>query len=357
MENTPSVTFSRLLPQLTQTFRIKVIFVSLVLFLLISFYIDCRIGAMRLDNKTFWHIFTSKTNPSDSVIVQILLYIRLPRALAAILIGGTLASTGAVMQGLFRNPLIDPGIVGVMSGASLAVTLSIVLGNSLLPQFFNANNDYALPIASFAGSWAMMIVLYTFSKRRGEIDISVMLLIGIAFGALTMAATGLLTYLSDDTQLRTISFWSMGSLALFDWKKLSILGMICTFSLPLLLRNANILNALLLGENVAGHLGFDIEYAKKQQIFLVALLVGSCVAFSGGIGFVGLVVPHIVRGLLGSNHRLVLPASFLFGAALLGTSDVIARTVVAPAELPIGILMAMIGAPFLGYLVSRGKTR
>lgn len=337
--------------------RPLIIFTALLFLLLLSLYLGCRIGAVNVDNAVLWRLLTGSATASDQAIGQILLHIRLPRVFAAALVGGSLAITGAVMQGLFRNPLVDPGIVGVMSGASFAATLSIVIGGALFPTFFNAANDYALPLAAFFGGWAMTMVLYAFAKRGGVLNIAAMLLIGIALGALTGALTGLLSYIADDSQLRSITFWGMGSLAIFDWHKLAILAVVCVLALPLLFRDAHILNALMLGENVAGHLGFNTEKAKKRQILLVALLVGVCVAFSGGIGFVGLVVPHIVRGLLGSNHRLVLPASFLFGAALLNVSDLIARTIVAPAELPIGILTAMIGAPFLGFLVWKGAKR
>ncbi len=340
-----------------KSLQIKIIFFLLGLLLLVSLYLGCRIGAVGIDNDVFWRLLSGGATKTDEALGQILLHIRLPRVFAAALVGGTLAVTGAVMQGLFRNPLVDPGIVGVMSGASFAATLSIVIGGALFPTFFTETNDYALPIAAFLGGWAVTMLLYLFAKRGGVINIATMLLIGIALGALTGALTGLLSYIADDKQLRSITFWSMGSLAIFDWYKLAILSVVCVVALPLLLRDAHILNALMLGENVAGHLGFDTEKAKKRQILLVALLVGVCVAFSGGIGFVGLVVPHIVRMLLGSNHRFVLPASFLFGAALLNFSDLIARTIVSPAELPIGILTAMIGAPFLGFLVWKGARR
>lgn len=335
-------------------FSPKVIFLILTLLLLLSLYLGCRIGAVNISNDIFWRLLSGSATKTDEAFGQILLHIRLPRVFAAALVGGTLAVAGAVMQGLFRNPLVDPGIVGVMSGASFAATLSIVIGGSLFPTFFSDNNDYALPIAAFIGGWITTMFLYLFSKRKGIINIAMMLLIGIALGALTGALTGLLSYIADDKQLRSISFWGMGSLAIFNWHKLTILAIVCSLSLPLLLRDSHILNALMLGENVAGHLGFNVEKAKKRQILLVALLVGICVAFSGGIGFVGLVVPHIVRILLGSNHQLVLPASFLFGATLLNLSDLIARTIVSPAELPIGILTAMLGAPFLGFLVWKG---
>lgn len=338
----------------TRRSKNTLIFLAFIALLLVSLYLGCRIGAVPVENVVLWRLLSGQATPSDHAIGQILLHIRLPRVFAAALVGGVLATTGAVMQGLFRNPLVDPGIVGVTSGASFAATLSIVLGGVFLPSFFSAANDFALPVAAFLGAWLMVMVLYFVAKRGGVLNIAAMLLIGIALGALTGALTGLLSYIADDNQLRTITFWNLGSMAVFDWQKLGILAIISAFALPMLWRNAHILNALMLGENVAGHLGFDTERAKKQQIMLVALLVGVCVAFSGGIGFVGLVVPHIVRGLLGSNHRLVLPASFLFGAILLNLSDLVARTIVAPAELPIGILTALIGAPFLGFLVWRG---
>lgn len=337
--------------------RASLVFVILTVLLCGSLYLGCRIGAVSMDNAALWRLLTGQALPADQAVWQIVVHIRLPRVFAVALVGGVLAITGAVMQGLFRNPLVDPGIVGVTSGASFAATLSIVLGGVILPSFFSATNDFALPIASFIGAWLMVLVLYFVAKRGGVLNIASMLLIGIALGALTGALTGLLTFIADDNQLRSIAFWNLGSMAVFDWQKLTILTVVSLFALPLLWRNAHILNALMLGENVAGHLGFDVERAKKQQIMLVALLVGVCVAFSGGIGFVGLVVPHIVRGLLGSNHRLVLPASFLFGATLLSLSDLVARTIVSPAELPIGILTALIGAPFLGFLVWRGAKR
>lgn len=204
----------------------------------------------------------------------------------------------------------------------------------------------------------MTLALYRFAKRGGQINIAAMLLIGIALSGFTGAITGLLTYIADDNQLRSLTFWGMGTLSKMDWQKLAILAAISAISLPWIHQDARVLNALMLGENAAYHLGFNIERAKKRQIFLVALLVGSCVAFTGGIAFVGLIVPHIVRGLTGANNRHILPVSLLFGAALLLLADLIARTIIAPAELPIGILTAALGAPFLATLVWQrlGKT-
>lgn len=330
------------------------VFIILSSLFFIASAVAISTGAVNLHVQTFLNVLgLSRNTIGSDYASQILLHIRLPRVVAALLVGGALAICGAVMQGLFRNPLVDPGIVGVMSGASLAASFSIVLGGAFMPDLFARLGDYALPMVAFLGAWAMTLVLYQFSKRGGSLNIAAMLLIGIALGALAGALTGLLTYAADDFQLRSLTFWSMGSLAIFDWHKLAILSAVTLFALPLLVREVRLLDALMLGEKVAGHLGFNIEQSKKRLIFLVALLVGTAVSFAGGIAFIGLVVPHIVRGLVGSNHRYVFPASFIFGATLLCLADVMARTVVAPAELPIGIITAMIGAPFLGYLVWR----
>lgn len=330
------------------------IFVILACLFSITIFAGIGTGAVKFDLQAFIHLLLSDSQTSSNDYAkQILLHIRLPRVIAAILVGGSLAICGAVMQGLFRNPLVDPGIVGVMSGASLAASFSIVLGGAFMPTLFKSLGDYALPFMAFLGAWLMTLVLYRFSKRGGSLNIAAMLLIGIALGALAGALTGLLTYAADDNQLRSLTFWGMGSLAIFDWHKVSILFVVILFATPLLAREIRLLDALMLGEKVAGHLGFNIERAKKRLIFLVALLVGTSVSFAGGIAFIGLVVPHIVRGLVGSHHRYVFPASFIFGATLLCLADMMARTVVAPAELPIGIITAMIGAPFLAYLVWR----
>ncbi|MDO5680485.1 MAG: iron ABC transporter permease [Pelistega sp.] len=330
------------------------IFIILASLFLVTILVGISTGAVSLNAQAFLQLLGwSQSSEGNDYSSQILLHIRLPRVFAALLVGGTLAICGAVMQGLFRNPLVDPGIVGVMSGASLAASFSIVLGGTFMPVLFARLGDYALPLVAFLGAWGMTLILYRFSRRGGSLNIAAMLLIGIALGALAGALTGLLTYAADDFQLRSLTFWSMGSLAIFDWHKLAILTFVTLFALPLLAREVRLLDALMLGEKVAGHLGFNIERAKQRLIFLVALLVGTAVSFAGGIAFIGLVVPHIVRGLVGSNHRYVFPASFLFGATLLCLADVMARTVVAPAELPIGIITALIGAPFLGYLVWR----
>ena len=286
----------------------------------------------------------------DALIV---LQVRLPRLLLGLLIGAALASTGALMQGLFRNPLADPGLVGVSAGAALAAAATIVLGDRLLAPLIGPLPFGALPVGAFAGGLLTTLALYVVATRSGRTSIATMLLAGVAFGALAGAVMGLFSYLSDDRQLRDLSFWSLGSLSGATWTKVMA---VTTFILPTLLAMpflARGLHALSLGEAEAFHLGVPVQRVKAVAILLVAVAVGASVAAAGMIGFVGIVVPHVLRLIAGADHKMLLPASALLGAALLVAADTVARTVAAPAELPIGILTAAIGAPFFLWLLLR----
>lgn len=331
--------------------KVKRLYVILSILTLLLLYLSTQIGAVKIPISVFWEVVTQGIDKSNQYLWDIWLNIRLPRVLGAMLIGGMLAFSGAIMQGLFRNPLVDPGIVGVMSGASFAATVSIVFGYTLFPTLYQKVGDYALPISAFVGGWLVTFLLYFIARRNGNINVAYMLLIGIAIAAFTGALTGLVTYLADDIQLRSITFWSMGSLAGLNWQKTIVLLIVATISLPALYRYSRALNAIMLGENIAGHIGFDIEKVKRKLIFWVALIVGSCVAFAGIIGFVGLIVPHIARAIFGTNYNFMLIATFLMGTILLLLSDLVSRTIAAPAELPIGIITAFFGAPFLAFLV------
>lgn len=281
----------------------------------------------------------------------IILAIRLPRACLGVLVGAGLALAGALLQGLFRNPLADPQLIGVSGGAALAAAATIVLGTTALKPLIAPLGSYALPMTAFFGSLAATALIYRLSTVEGRTFVATMLLAGIAVNALAMAGLGYLTFLSDDRQLRDITFWMLGSLGGATWGQV---GAVAPFILlPCLLapRLARALNALILGEREAQHLGFDIEAVKLIAIAAVALAVGASVAVSGVIGFVGLVVPHLVRLLLGSDHRGVLAGSALLGAALILAADLVARVCVAPAELPIGIVTAILGAPFFIWLL------
>lgn len=282
--------------------------------------------------------------------------IRLPRTLLGLSVGAVLALCGVAMQGLFRNPLADPGLVGVSSGAALGAALVIVgsasLGWGLGPPWLQ---PYLLSLAAFAGGLGVTAVVYRLGRRDGQTSVAAMLLAGVALSALAGALIGLFTYLADDATLRSLTFWNMGSLNGASYARLwplLLVGVGVAIWLP---RRATALNALLLGESEARHLGIEVERLKRELVLCTALGVGAAVAAAGLIGFIGLVVPHLLRLLVGPDHRILLPASAMAGAALLLLADLLARLLLAPAELPIGIITALLGAPFFLYLLIRGR--
>jgi iron complex transport system permease protein len=289
----------------------------------------------------------------DKVVI---LEIRLPRAVLGFLTGAALAVSGAVMQGLFRNPLADPGVVGVSSGASLGAVFCIVFGPTLLAPFTMLLGVFALPVAAFSGSFLVTFILYRLASRDGETQIGTLLIAGIAIAALATALTGLLIYMADDRQLRDISFWSLGSLAGSTWEKAGIAALVILPSLMVVPFLSRGLNAFTLGEAAAFHMGVPVEAFKRAAILVVAAATGVSVAFSGGIVFLGIIVPHLIRLAAGPDHRFLLPASALLGGSLLLLADMVARTIVAPAELPIGILTALIGSPFFLWILFRGRS-
>ncbi|RSC27578.1 iron ABC transporter permease [Pseudomonas putida] len=281
--------------------------------------------------------------------------IRLPRTLLGLAVGAVLALSGVAMQGLFRNPLADPGLVGVASGAALGAAVAIVGGAWLggIPEWFA---PYLLSLCAFIGGLGVTALVYRLGRRNGQTDVATMLLAGIAMTALGGSAVGLFTYLADDATLRTLTFWNLGSLNGASYQRLWPLLLVALGVTLWLPRRAQALNALLLGESEARHLGIDVEGLKRELVFCTALGVGAAVAAAGLIGFIGLVVPHLVRLVAGPDHRVLLPASLLAGGTLLLFADLVARLALAPAELPIGIVTAFIGAPFfLFLLVRRGR--
>ncbi len=286
----------------------------------------------------------------------IILDIRLPRAVLGMLVGAALAVSGAVMQGLFRNPLADPGLVGVSSGASLGAVLIIVLGSTFFGPVYSLFGFYSLPVAAFLGGLGTTLLLYRIATRSGQTSVATMLLAGIAIAALAGAITGVLIFVADDQQLRDLTFWGLGSLAGASWTKVLAAGPIILLSLAVVPFLSRGLNALTLGEAAAFHMGVPVQRLKNVAIVSVAAATGASVAVSGGIGFVGIVVPHVLRLVIGPDHRFLLPASALLGGTLLIFADMIARTIVPPAELPIGIITAFAGAPFFLWILLRGRS-
>jgi iron complex transport system permease protein len=281
--------------------------------------------------------------------------IRAPRLVMGICVGSALAVSGAVMQGLFRNPLADPGILGVTSGASLGAISIIVLGATLPAVVQSTLGAGLLPVAAFLGAWGSMLLLYRVSTRAGRTSVATMLLAGIALGALFAAFSGVLIFLADDMQLRELTFWSLGSLAGASWVKLSIAAPVIVVSVALACTLGRGLNGLALGEAAAHHMGIPVERTKTVAILAVSAATGTAVAISGGIGFIGIVVPHLLRLATGPDHRGLLVNAGLLGASLLLVADMIARVVVAPAELPIGILTALLGSPVFLWILLRKR--
>lgn len=337
----------------------RLLFIGLSLLLLLALWLSLALGPVSLPlDATLRALLRLVGVPLDGDGLEqaelILAQIRLPRTLLGLAVGAVLAVSGVAMQGLFRNPLADPGLVGVSSGAGLGAAVAIVGGAALggLPE---ALAPYLLSISAFAGGFLITALVYRLGRRDGQTSVVTMLLAGIALNALAFATIGLFTYLADDATLRTLTFWNLGSLNGASYARLWPLLVVVLAVIAWLPRRASALNALLLGESEARHLGFDVERLKGELVFCTALGVGAAVAASGLIGFIGLVVPHLVRLLAGPDHRVLLPASALAGASLILFSDLAARLVLSPAELPIGIVTALVGAPFFLYLLLRGR--
>jgi iron complex transport system permease protein len=298
-------------------------------------------GALRLPVTLLW-------NGTDDALRQIWFTIRLPRVLLALVIGGSLALAGCVMQGLFRNPLADPGLLGISSGAACAVALWVVLPVTL-PALLML---YAPMLAAFLGALAATLVIFLLSQQRDS-SLSRLLLVGIAINALCGAAVGVLSWVSNDAQLRQLSLWGVGSLGSAQWSTLLAVTSLMIPTVLIIWRLAGALNLLQLGEEEAHYLGVDVRVVQRILLLCSALLVASAVAVSGVIGFIGLVVPHLMRMWLGSDHRAVIPGSVLAGAFLLLIADTLARTAVAPAEMPVGLLTSLLGAPWFLWLIFR----
>jgi len=297
-------------------------------------------GAMKLPLDVLWH--------GDGTLRQIWFTIRLPRVLLALTVGGSLALAGCVMQGLFRNPLADPGLLGISSGAALAVALWVVLPFSL-PLVLML---YAPMLAAFFGSLAVTMVIFILSQRHDN-SLSRLLLVGIAINALCGAAVGVLSWLSNDAQLRQLSLWGMGSLGQAQWSTLLATVSLMLPTVAIIWRLAKQLNLLQLGDEEAHYLGVNVKQVQRRLLMCSALLVAGAVAVSGVIGFIGLVVPHLLRMWLGADHRAVIPGSVLVGAILLLVADTVARTLVAPAEMPVGLLTSLLGAPWFLWMIFR----
>lgn len=294
---------------------------------------------------------SSLLNP-NSLEYHVLTEIRIPRVLLAVLLGGSLAWSGVIVQTLFRNPIVEPGLVGITAGSSLAAAVGIVLGHNFVAEI----SVWLVTTLSFIGGIVVCFLIFIFSRSNHKTEIYSLLLIGISINALCFSGIGFLSYIANEAQLRSLSTWNLGSLSGSNWEKIKLFFGFLIFPIfvsPFLSKKLNILS---LGESEANHLGLSVESFKILLIVFVGISVGASISLAGNIGFVGLAVPHIMRLYLGQNHSHLLLASYFGGGILLTISDTICRTIVSPSEIPVGILTAMIGAPiFLHLLKKRPK--
>ncbi|WP_214111230.1 FecCD family ABC transporter permease [Acrocarpospora catenulata] len=286
----------------------------------------------------------------DPLTETVLWDVRLPRVLLGLLVGSSLGVAGALMQGIFHTPLAEPGVIGISSGAALGAALSIFVG-------FTALGAWSVSVAAFAGGLVAVLAVYGVSRAGGRTQVITLLLSGIALNAFTGAVIGLLTYFSDNEQLRSITFWQLGSLGSATWSAVAAVAPFAIAGLLLAPRLGRPLDLLSLGERSARHLGVDVQWLRLLCVVLVALLSSAAVAVAGIITFVGLIIPHLIRMACGPYHGTLLPASALGGALMLTGGDLIARTVAAPAEVPLGVLTALVGSPFFFWLLLRTRAR
>ncbi len=336
--------------------RGRVMFIALSIALFVVIILSFAIGPLKISpdkvlqvfGKQFGWIAGETLTQRD---VSVVWNLRVPRALLAVLVGASLAMAGAGLQGLFGNPLADPGVVGVTHGAALGAVAAIVFG-------LNDGGEWTIPIAAFAGGATTTAFIYLLSRIGGKPGTETLLLVGIAIGAACSAGIGFFTYIADDSDLQSLVFWQMGSLAHTNWGLLYaatpafVIGAVslCFLAVPL--------DMLALGERQAQHSGLDVPRTRILLVATCALLVGSAVAFAGSIGFVGLVVPHFVRLMAGPGHRWLLPLSGVTGGLLLVIADTAARSLNPPSEIPLGLFSAALGAPFFLWMVMQShKTK
>jgi heme transport system permease protein len=322
-------------------FPVLVILLIIVLLLAIAF------GAVHISLADMFfslkHFFSGKdaANIHEGVFIQL----RLPRVLLCAITGAILAVSGVLMQGLFRNPIVEPGLIGTSAGAAFGASVVFVLGAKLSPELKSYTGPFLTPIFAFAGGLLATWAVYSLAKSISRVSIMSLLLIGIAINAVGLSGTGFMSYIARDPPARTITFWNLGTFSGASWLQVLMVGVVALIIFILSFRLSKQLNALLLGEEEAGYLGVDTDKLKTRVMILNTVMVSVATAFVGVISFMGLIVPHVMRLLIGSDNKRLLPAAMIAGALLLVLADMGARLLVAPAEIPIGIITSLVGAP------------
>ena len=329
----------------------------LLVALLLGIAIAVQCGAVPVAASDWLAILGLAEQSSPSAGSYVLWNIRLPRALFAVLIGASMGMVGALTQGLFRNPLADPGLLGVSAGAACAVALTLVVFAGFDWPVPLTWRIWMLPVAAFCGALGVCFALDGVARWLTPGSIAGLLLTGVALNAMAVAVIGLCTYMANDEQLRSLSFWTLGSLAGGSWALVGLLSALLGAAWWRVRHLTRAMNALALGESAAAHVGVDVRYLRRNVIALVAVLAGFAAAWCGMIGFIGLIAPHLVRTWVGSDQRHVVPLSMLVGGLLLLMADTLARTVAIPAEIPVGIFTALLGSPFFLLLLRNARGR
>jgi len=336
-----------------KTSQYKGIFIFLLLLLFVTLLLSMKYGAVNISLDEIFSALPKWWKGSEDMVLneRIFIGIRLPRAILCVIVGAALAVGGVLMQALFRNPIVEPGLVGTSSGAAFGTALYFVLGATFK---FNAG-EWTIPIAACAGGMlsTSLVFILSQSKQTGRSSIISLLLTGIAINALFMSGVGFLSYLARDPQARSITFWNLGTLSGANWHSVMIVGVTTILSITVALRYAKQLNALMLGEDEAQYLGIRIQRLKITVLTINVVMVAVATAFVGVISFVGLIVPHLLRMIHGADNRYLIRNGALLGAILLSVSDLAARMLLRPAELPIGIVTSVIGVPVFIILLRR----
>lgn len=315
--------------------------------------LSARYGAVNISLDEIFSAIQKKSLNSDLLTLneRIFLDIRLPRTVLSLLVGASLAVGGVLVQSLFRNPIVEPGMIGTSSGAAFAVAFFIVLGNTLQINLA----EWSLPFFSCIGGilGTFLVFVLSNSDRKGKSSIVLLLLTGVAINALFLSGIGFMSYIARDPQARSITFWNLGTISGANWSAVQIVGITTLLGIFMALRYGKHLNTLILGEEEANYLGVNLRSLKLKVILINVMIVSTATAFVGVIGFIGLIVPHLLRMIIGSDNRNLLIYSSLLGAILLCLSDFVARILLSPAELPIGIVTSVVGVPVFLYLLRK----
>ncbi|MEP7251045.1 MAG: iron ABC transporter permease [Ginsengibacter sp.] len=283
----------------------------------------------------------------------VFLQIRLPRVLLCAITGAVLSASGVLLQGLFRNPIVEPGLIGTSAGAAFGASIVFVLAVQMSEEMRSVAGSLLVPLFAFGGGLIATFLVYSIARSQKKISVTSLLLVGIAINAIGLSGTGFMSYIARDPQARSITFWNLGTFSGATWSQVAITGVVAAIVFIMSLRYSKQLNALILGEEEATYMGVEPEKLKRRIMILTTAMVSVATAFVGVISFIGLIVPHILRLLIGSDNKKLIPASMIMGAILLLLADMGARLLLAPAEVPIGIITSITGAPVFIFLLKK----